>query len=131
MLKLILTACLLQSASEASAQPGQPFRRTVAEVKPLLIEAIDSSDGEAHGQLVGEVVDAIGRQFRTSSPVNVDVTTLVRYAQEGCRRLSVLIWQENVRLRPEAPGTRQSVEFGINYCRTGLPPQSLELARRP
>jgi hypothetical protein len=131
MLKLILTAYLLHCCPVVFAQSSEPLRRPVAEVKPLLIEAIDTSGGEAHGRLTGELADAISRQFQTSSPINVDVTTLIRYAQEGCRRLSVLIWQENVHFRPGTAAARQSVEFGINYCRTGLPPRSLESAVQP
>jgi hypothetical protein len=118
-------------ASSALAQPGLVARREVKEIKPLMIEAIDSPQGQAYGRLTGELVDAIGRQFRTSAPINVDVVTLVRYAEEGCRRLSVLIWQEGVRLRQGDPGGRQSVEFGINYCRSGLPPQSLKNSGEP
>ncbi len=131
MLRTILAACMLSSSVIALGQTATSARRPVTEVKPLLIEAIDSPVGEAHGSLTGEVVDAIGHQFQTSAPINVDVKTLTRYAQEGCRRLSVLIWQDNVRLRPEAAGARQSVEFGINYCRTGLPPRSLVQVGRP
>lgn len=118
-------------ASSALAQTGLVARREVTEIKPLMIEAIDSPQGQAHGRLTGELVDAIGRQFSTSAPINVDVVTLIRYAEEGCRRLSVLIWQEGVRLRQGDPGSRQSVEFGINYCRSGLPPQSLKQAGEP
>lgn len=118
-------------ASSALAQPGLVARREVTEIKPLLIEAIDSPQGQAHGRLAGELVDAIGRQFSTTAPINVDVVALIRYAEEGCRRLSVLVWQEGVRLRQGDPGSRQSVEFGINYCRSGLPPQSLKQAGEP
>lgn len=118
-------------ASSALAQTGLVARREVTEIKPLMIEAIDSSQGQAHGRLKGELADAIGRQFSTSAPINVDVVTLICYTEEGCRRLSVLIWQEGVRLRQGDPGSRQSVEFGINYCRSGLPPQSLKSAGEP
>lgn len=131
MLRVILAVFLLHHCAIAFAQPATLSRRPVTEVKPLMLEAIDSPSGDAHGRLTGELVDAISRQFKTSAPLNVDVTTLARYAEEGCRRLAVLIWQEDVRLRAEATGARQSVEFGINYCRNGLPPRSLELAVRP
>lgn len=131
MLKSFCGLGLLIWCASSGAQVPGPSRKDVSEVKPLLVEAIDAPGGEAHGRLTGELVDAIGRQFQTSAPINVDVKTLVRYTQEGCRRLSVLIWQENVRLRPDAAGARQTVEFGINYCRDGLPPRSLDKEVQP
>jgi len=131
MLKPGIIAWMLMAASSVLAQSDLAARREVKEVRLLLLEAIDSPQGQARGRLTGELVDAIGRQYGTSAPINVDVITLVRYAQEGCRRLSVLIWQEGVRLRQGDPGSRQSVEFGINYCRSGLPPQSLKRVGEP
>jgi hypothetical protein len=125
MLKAIAIMCLFYCGTAVQAQVPGAGRRPVGEVRLLLVEAIDAPDGAAHGRLTGELVDVIGHQFRTSAPINVDVKTIERYAQEGCRRLSVMFWQEGVQLREGAAGTRQSVEFGINYCRNGLPPSSL------
>ena len=68
---------------------------------------------------------------REEGLIMVDVTTLIRYAEEGCRRLSVLFWQDGVQLGQGVPAKRQTVEFGINYCRTGMPPRSLEKAVQP
>ena len=102
-------------------------RRQVVDIKPLLIEAIDSADGQAHGVLVGDVARAVTARFAATSPILIDVVTLIRYRQPGCRRLRVDIWQDGVRLDAAQQPTRQRIEYGLNYCRDGLPPR--ELAR--
>lgn len=109
----------------AGAVAAAPARTEVREIKPLLLVAIAAPDGRAAGVLRGADADAITHRFAASSPVFVDVSTLVRYAQPGCRRLAVRVWQEGVRLNAqEAPGTK-SIEFGINYCSDGRPPASI------
>jgi len=131
MLKTFVYVMIALANSAALVQGGGVLRRPVEEVRPLLIEAIDAPAGEAHGRLTGQNADAIGRQFKTAEPINVDVTTLIRYAEDGCRRLSVLFWQEDVQLGQGMPAKRQTVEFGINYCRTEMPPRSLEHSVQP
>jgi hypothetical protein len=131
MLKPVLGGLMVFISFSALGQSGAVYRRPVEEVRPLLIEAIDAPAGEAHGRLTSQISDAIGRQFKTSEPINVDVTTLIRYAEEGCRRLSVLFWQDGVQLGQGVPAKRQTVEFGINYCKTGMPPRSLERLVQP
>ena len=131
MLKPVLYGLIALASLPALGPGGEVYRRPVEEVLPLLNEAIDAPAGEAHGRLTGQIADAIGRQFKTADPINVDVTTLIRYAEEGCRRLSVLFWLDGVQLEQGAPAKRQTVEFGINYCRTGMPPRSLERPVQP
>ena len=131
MLKPVLYGMMALASFPALGQRDGVLRRPVEEVRPLLIEAIDAPAGEAHGRLTGQIADAIGRQFKTAEPIYVDVTTLIRYAEDGCRRLSVLFWQDGVQLGQGVPVKRQTVEFGINYCRTGMPPRSLERPVRP
>jgi hypothetical protein len=131
MLKTIIYGMMALANLSALVQGAGELRRPVEEVRQLLIEAIDAPAGEAHGRLTGQIADAIGRQFKTAEPINVDVTTLIRYAEDGCRRLSVLFWQDGVQLGQGAPAKRQTVEFGINYCRTGMPPRSLDRAVQP
>ena len=115
---LVAVPCI---ALDASAQDRTP----VQDARPLLIAAIDAPTGEAHGMLVGEIADAITQRFKGTSPIYIDVTTERRYAQQGCRRLKVRFWQDGVQL-PGAPAPRrQTVDFGINYCRDGQPPKSL------
>ena len=100
-------------------------RVAVQDARLLLIAAIDAPSGEAHGTLVGDIANAITQRLQGTSPIYIDVTTELRYAQPGCRRLKVRFWQDGVQL-PGAPSPRrQTIDFGINYCRDGQPPKSL------
>ncbi len=117
---LSIPLCLCIAAS-ASAQQRVP----VENARALLVAAIDAPDGQAHGILGGDLADAITQRFKATTPIYIDVTTERRYAQTGCSRLKVRFWQDGVQL-PGAPAPRrQTVDFGINYCRDGQPPKSL------
>ena len=115
---LVAVPCI---ALDASAQDRTP----VQDARPLLIAAIDAPTGQAHGMLVGEIADAVTQRFKGTSPIYIDVTTERRYAQPGCRRLNVRFWQDGVQLPGVPAPRRQTIDFGINYCRDGLPPKSL------
>jgi len=110
----------------ASAQDRLPVR----DARQLMLTALDASDGKAHGVLVGEVADAISLRFNATTPIYIDVSTVKRYAQPGCSRLNVRFWQDGVQLPNHDAGglqapRRQTIDFGINYCRDGQPPRSL------
>ena len=113
----IITGTML----DASAQERIP----VQDARPLLIAAIDAPGGAARGMLVGEIANAITQRFKGTSPIYIDVTTERRYAQAGCRRLKVRFWQDGVQLPGVPTPRRQTIDFGINYCRDGQPPKSL------
>lgn len=100
-------------------------RAEVSDARPVMLAAIQASDGEAHGVLIGDVADAITRRFNGTSPIFIDVTTERRYQQTGCSRLKVLFWQDGVLLPGAKAPRKQTMEFGINYCLDGLPPKSL------
>lgn len=120
-----LPIVFLFTAWSAFTQAQAAERTPVADARPLMIAAIDSPAGIAHGVLAGDMADAITRRFKATSPIYIDVSTERRYAQSGCSRLKVVFWQEGV-LLPGAPAPRkQTIEMGINYCRDGLPPKSL------
>ena len=102
------------------------LRTPVPDARPVMLAALQASGGQAHGVLTGEMADAITRRFGATSPIFIDVTTEKRYAQAGCARLNVRFWQDGV-LLPGAPTSRrQTMDFGINYCLDGRPPQSLK-----
>lgn len=117
-------ACLAVTALVASNATAQD-RAPVQDARPLLIAAIEASDGQSRGVLVGEIADAITQKFKGTSPIYIDVATERRYAQAGCSRLKVRFWQEGVQLPGVASPRRQTIDFGINYCLDGLPPKSL------
>ena len=108
-------------ASDAASQDRTP----VQDARPLLVAAIDAPDGQSRGVLVGDIAEAITRQFKGTSPIYIDVATERRYTQAGCSRLKVRFWQDGVQLPGAAAPRRQTIDFGINYCRDGLPPKSV------
>lgn len=116
------------NGAERASEAGSGHRQPVEDLRVVLVQAIDAPDGQAHAVLVGASADAITAKFKATSPIFVDVSTLKRYSQEGCRRLRLALWQDGV-LLPGALGTngpqRRSVAFDLNYCRDGSPPASL------
>lgn len=118
-------ALLLFAAALCSQQALAQQRVSVYDARSLLVAAIDAVDGQAHGALTGEIADAITQRFKGSTPIYIDVSTERRYAQAGCSRLKVHFWQDGVQLPGASAPRRQTIDFGINYCRDGLPPKSL------
>ncbi|MGX9730149.1 hypothetical protein ACWYXO_05890 [Janthinobacterium aestuarii] len=129
--RVALTLCFAMLCAATSAAPEPTPRVAVNDPKVLMLAAIDAPDGRAAGMLTGELADAITRRFSATSAVFMDVTTLARYAQDGCRRFNVRFWQEGVRLAAGQAPHKQTIDIGINYCRNGLPPASLRLEKTP
>ena len=121
----LLAMAVLAAPAYAEEPPCMSPRTSVRDARALLLAAIQASNGEAHGVLTGEVANAITQRFGATSPIFIDVTTERRYQQPGCSRLKVLFWQEGVLLPGAIAPRKQTMEFGINYCRDGLPPKSL------
>jgi len=118
-------ATALLAAFASSALADDRVRTPVPDARPVLLAALQAADGQAHGILTGAVADAITKRFGATSPIAIDVTTEKRYAQSGCSRLKVTFWQDGVLLPGATTPRRQTMDFGINYCLDGRPPQSL------
>ena len=101
------------------------LRTPVPDARPLMLGALQATDGQAHGVLTGEMADAITKRFGATSPIYIDISTEKRYAEPGCSRLKVTFWQDGVLLPGARTPRRQTMDFGINYCLDGRPPQSL------
>lgn len=124
-MKLVYAAALV-AALALPVFADDVLRTPVPDARPVMLAALQAADGQAHGVLTGEMADAITRRFGATSPIFIDVTTEKRYAQPGCSRLEVTFWQDGV-LLPGALSPRwQTMDFGINYCLDGRPPQSLK-----
>ena len=102
------------------------LRASVSDPRPVMLAALQSVNGEAHGILSGEIAEALTQRFTATSSIYIDVTTEKRYAQVGCARLKVRFWQDGVLLPGASSPRRQTMDFGINYCLDGQPPQSLK-----
>ena len=122
---LLSTLLSLVYASDAIAQPSDGGRVPVTDVRVLMIAAIDSPTGTAHGVLTSKDAESITRHYKATGPIQIDVSTVKRYAQAGCARLKVSFAQDGVQLPGQAAPRRNTVDFGINYCRDGQPPKSL------
>ncbi len=117
--RIVLLPALALWATAAQAQ--QPV--TVAELRTLLLAAIDAPDGKAQGLLVGDEAEAIARRFHGTSALHIEVTTLRRYAQAGCSRLNVRVRQYGVQLPGRQAPRTQTIDIGIDYCRDGQAPR--------
>ena len=102
------------------------LRASVSDPRPVMLAALQSVNGEAHGILSGDIAEALTQRFAATSPIHIDVTTEKRYTQAGCARLNVRFWQDGVLLPGASSPRRQTMDFGINYCLDGRPPQSLK-----
>lgn len=116
---------LLMATLALPALADEGHRTLVPDARPVMLAALQAPDGQAHGVLTGEIADAITKRFGATSPIYIDVTTEKRYAQAGCSRLKVSFWQDGVLLPGALRPRRQTMDFGINYCLDGRPPQSL------
>lgn len=115
----VAAACTLAPAvAQEARQPVEDFRL-------LLVSAIDAADGTAKGVLIGPMAEAISTKLKASGPILLDVTTLRRYRQEGCRRFNVRFSQKGIHLPSGGPARDQTLDMGLNYCRDGQPPKSL------
>ena len=123
-MKLVYAAALAVLASPVLAD--DMLRTRVPDARPVMLAAIQATDGQAHGIFTGEMADAITKRFGATSPIYIDVATEKRYAQAGCSRLKVTFWQDGVRLPGATAPRRQTMDFGIDYCLDGRPPQSLK-----
>ena len=121
-MKSILFVVALVSLN-CNAQPAE--RAPVTDARPLMLAALRSADGQAHGLLTGDIADAISKRFSATTPIFIDVTTEKRYRQAGCSRLKLSFWQDGVLLPGAKAPRKQTIEFGINYCLDGMPPKSL------
>ena len=129
LLKFACAATLLATFASpvlANEFADDGVRTPVPDARPVLLAALQSADGQAHGVLSGEMADAITKRFGATSPIFIDVTTEKHYAQPGCSRLQVRFWQDGVLLPGATTPRRQTMDFGINYCLDGLPPKSLQ-----
>ncbi|NTV71054.1 MAG: hypothetical protein HGA71_13020 [Azonexaceae bacterium] len=124
-MKIAYTAVLIAGFTSLVHADEVP-RAPVPDPRPVMLAALQSVNGEAHGILSGEIADALTQRFAATSPIYIDVTTEKRYAQAGCARLNVRFWQDGVLLPGASSPRRQTIDFGINYCLDGQPPKSLK-----
>ncbi len=110
----------MSPATIAQAVPDVPAQQ----IRTLMVAAIDAPSGRATGTLADPLAQALRARFNATGPVLVEVSTLKRYRQAGCRRLNVRFRQDGVTLPDASRAGPQTVDFGIDYCRNGSAPAS-------
>ena len=73
-MKLVYTAALLV-AFVLPVFADDVLRTPVPDARPLMLAALQATDGQGHGVLTGEMADAITKRFGATSPIFIDVTT--------------------------------------------------------
>jgi hypothetical protein len=125
LLKNFAVAAAITAGASAAIAADDVGRLPVEDFRPLLVKAIESSDGSAFGILIGPMAEALTAKMKAASPILIDVTTLRRYKQAGCSRLNVRFSQDGVVLPGTDKPRKQTFDLGLNYCRDGQPPKSL------
>ena len=104
-----------------SVAPGLSTAADYTSVKPVMLEALDAPGGMANGVLVGPIADKFSASTGSPAPVVVEVTTLKRFKQEGCKRHNLRLKQANVPTK-EGKLAEFGVDYGLNLCRDGSSP---------
>ena len=120
---IVVLACSALCGMAAARSDAAPD--VVADLRPLLVAAIDAPDGRAAGTLAGPLAEALRMRGVSGAPLLVEVTTLASHQQTGCKRLNVRFRQRDVKIG-DAPPEDRELAFQLNYCRDGQPPRSLE-----
>lgn len=119
---------VLLAALALAAQDDAAARQTVASLKPLLVEALQS--GRAEGVLDNPDARAFSRTFGADAPILVEVARVGSHRQPGCGRLRVVTRQDGVverdgKGRP-LPAKDQGLTYQVNYCLSGRFPDGEE-----
>ena len=109
---LILTGMALSMAAKATDG---------VRVKVLLMEALSNASGSARGIVEGQEADKIHEVTGSGDPTSCVVTTIKRFKEAGCSRLSIKLIQPNT---PTQQGTKTdfTLNYEMNLCQNGRPP---------
>ena len=127
-LLLLLLVPLVAPSLSLDAHGAPDAHRGVTDLRVLMLEAIDSGDGTASGDLVSKEALAIAARMKASGPLHAEIRTLARYAQDGCRRLQLIVRARNAQVGRESQRHDQDLIYDFDYCRSGYPPRSREVA---
>lgn len=114
--RLLCLAAMAMLAGAAQASENKS-------VKALMLHALNSPDGNASGIVEGKVADKIHETTGSYDPVRCEVSTVRRYKEEGCSRLSIKLIQPNTPTK-EGPKTDFALNYELDLCKSGMPPRS-------
>jgi hypothetical protein len=128
-IRLMLGAAWL-IALPSMADPSIVAKR-VTQLKPLMLNAIDSPTGKAQAWLEGELADRIRIQIK--APAKSPVLATVRTVQEfrpGCKRLHVALSLPEHKMETTSHTWEPFlVWYELNLCRDGRPPQVSDVGK--
>lgn len=119
---VILLLSLLGPSLESVAAPTIS---ETANVRGLLLSAIDSRDGTAEAWLVGEMAQKLKNDTKAPPNTRVKATvTTVQVIRPGCKRLRLVLGMPTHKMKT-VNGTMEpfSMFYELNLCRDGQPPQ--------
>lgn len=125
-LLLVAPLVALSLCLDVHGAPSAP--RAVTDLRALMMDAIESVDGTASGDLVSKEALAIARQMKAAGPLHAEIRTLARYTQDGCRRLQLTVRAKNALVGASPQRHDHDLIYAFDYCRTGYPPRSREVA---
>jgi len=114
--RVLFLACLAMLASAAQASESYS-------VKDLMLHALNSIDGKASGIVEGKEADKIHETTGSYDPLRGEVSTIRRYKEAGCSRLSLKLIQPNTPTK-EGPKTDFAMNYELDLCKSGMPPSS-------
>jgi len=124
MSRLVAMLLLPLFGASAGAIAATTLQET-ANVRGLLLSAIESRDGTADAWLIGAMAQQLKNETRApaNSRVRVSVSTL-QVIRPGCKRLRLLLAIPSHKMKT-VKGTMEPFQmyYELNLCRDGQPPQ--------
>jgi hypothetical protein len=124
MSRLVAMLLLPLFGASAGAIAATSLQET-ANVRGLLLSAIESRDGTADAWLIGTMAQQLKNETRApaNSRVRVSVSTL-QVIRPGCKRLRLLLAIPSHKMKT-VKGTMEPFQmyYELNLCRDGQPPQ--------
>lgn len=119
--RVALLALLMNSGIAYSA----PEIGETANIRGLLLSAINSRDGKAEAWLVGPMAQKLKNDTKAPTYTKVKASVMtVQVIRPGCKRLRIVFSMPTHRMMT-VKGTREpfSMFYELNLCQDGQPPQ--------
>lgn len=122
---MLLSMLAMMLAANAGAQTSPKQLPETANVRGLLLAAIDSKNGMSDAWLIGDMAQKLKTDTKApaNSRVKASVSTL-QVIRPGCKRLRLLLSIPSHKMLT-TKGTMETFQmyYDLNLCRDGQPPQ--------
>lgn len=102
------------------------------ELKLLALQALKAPSGSAKSEILGPYAEVIRAKIqRPDAKVYAEVTTVMTFKQQECKRLNVRIFTPGT-LLPTSDGSSRILDMNaqMNMCLNGRPPDTEEFASK-